>query len=112
MTEETADNIQSTEDVVVMKGQIAALTRLVTHLLCVSAVHMALDTGDTNFDRVPKDMEDLAFEQIKSVIIEDEDAPAVEAVAIRFQKEIFKAVWSQLKKAARILTAMNKHHLH
>ena len=105
MTEETTDNIQ--EEVMVMKIQIAALTGLITHLLCLSTMHVALDTGDTNFERVARDVEDLAFETAS--VIED-DAPAVVAEARRLQKEIFKTVRLQFKKAARIMkvTAMNK----
>ena len=49
MTEETADNIQSIEEVmVILNGQIAALTGLITHLLCLSTMQVAVDTGDTN----------------------------------------------------------------
>ncbi len=102
MTEELADKIQSIEEVmVIINGQIAALTGLTTHLLCLSTMRVALDRGDANFDRVARDMEEIATEQTTSVL--RGDGPAIAAVAKRFQKEIFQTVTSQLKKEARIL---------
>ncbi len=75
-------------------------------------MQVAVDTGDANFERVARDMEEIAMKQTTPVI--EADSPAV--AAIRFQKEIFKAVESQLKEA-RILkvAAMNNpepRHFH
>lgn len=73
---------------------------------------MAVNIGDTNFDRVAEDIEHIASVKTASVI--EGDAPAVAAVAKKFQEGIFETVRSQLKKEAQIVkvAAMNEHRRH
>ncbi len=102
MTVEINEKLQSLEEaIVIMKGQIGALTGLVTHLLCLSTIEVAVNSGETDFARSARDTEALAFEQTASVI--KGNAPGSVAEAKRFQKEIFKTVKSQMQHEVRIL---------
>jgi hypothetical protein len=102
MTLEIDEKLQSLEEaIVIMKGQIGALTGLVTHLLCLSTFEIAVNTGETNVARSARDAEELAFEQTTSVI--KGNVPGAVAEAKRFQREIFKTVKSQLEHEVRIL---------
>jgi hypothetical protein len=102
MTDETAKNYQSIEDLLVtIDGQIKALTGISIHLLSLSTLQVAVASGNLNLDRVTQDQEDLVREQTDPLT--KGDSPAVVTAARRLQKEIFEVVGAQMKNDVRIL---------
>jgi hypothetical protein len=79
---ETVEEIKNT-----INGQINALKGIVTHLLCLSAMHVAEDRGDENLIRVAKDLEKMIRDQT-ALVMKGQSAHAKSA-AIWAQKRNF-----------------------
>lgn len=102
MTDEAAKTKQSIEELVVtIDGQLKALTGISIHLLCLSALQVAVASGNFDLDHVTHDQEDLVREQTDPLL--KGDSPAVLTAAKKLQKQVFEVVAAQMKNEVRIL---------
>ncbi len=102
MTKGTGEKFETVEEIkTTLTGQINALKGIVTHLLCLSAMHVSEDRGNENLARVAKDLEKM-IRNPTAFVMKGQPAQAKSA-AIWAQKEILETVRAQMQMGTRLL---------
>jgi len=94
-------NQRMDELMIMMDGQIKALTGIATNLLCLSASEATVAKGDANYQQIAKTLEKAAWQKTKTMVAGEPSG--VVAAAITLQKRMFQSVYAQMQKQAPML---------